>query len=176
MARTVTFKGNAVNLNHDPPFNNELKLNTETSTFPFIWVSLSQRCTIAKINTETGEILGEFRTISDSVGCNESSRTTVALDGSAWPVRVSSADYARDASWSPDGSRLAWHEWDLPDMPWDASAHSNVLQALARKDPAAARRAIERDIRNTATFLLKFAFNGTSGPLAVLRGEMRSVA
>ena len=63
-----------------------------------------------------------------------------------------------------------------PDMPWDASAHSDVLQALARKDPAAARRAIERDIRNTATFLLKFAFNGTSGPLAVLRGEMRSVA
>lgn len=45
----------------------------------------------------------------------------VPLDGSAWPVRVSHADYAWDPSWSPDGSTLAWHEWDLPDMPWDAS-------------------------------------------------------
>jgi hypothetical protein len=75
-------KGTAVNLNHG--FPNELQLNDETSTFPFIWVSLSVRCTIAKINTETGAILGEYRTISDDADCNQSSRTTVALDGSVW--------------------------------------------------------------------------------------------
>jgi len=46
---------------------------------------------------------------------------TVPLDGSAWPVRVSHADYAWDPVWSPDGSSLAWHEWDLPNMPWDGS-------------------------------------------------------
>lgn len=46
----------------------------------------------------------------------------VPLDGSAWPVRVSTgADFAWDPSWSPDGRVLVWHEWDLPDMPWDAS-------------------------------------------------------
>src|SRR5579862_220227 len=45
----------------------------------------------------------------------------VPLDGSTWPVRVSHADFAWDAAWSPDGTMLAWHEWDLPDMPWDAS-------------------------------------------------------
>ena len=45
----------------------------------------------------------------------------VALDGGEWPRRRSHADYAWDPAWSPDGARLAWHEWDLPDMPWDAS-------------------------------------------------------
>ena len=45
----------------------------------------------------------------------------VPLDGSAWPVRISDADYAWNPAWSPDGSLLAWHEWDLPGMPWDAS-------------------------------------------------------
>jgi dipeptidyl aminopeptidase/acylaminoacyl peptidase len=45
----------------------------------------------------------------------------VPLDGSAWPQRVSRADYAWDPAWSADGSTLAWHEWDLPNMPWDGS-------------------------------------------------------
>lgn len=44
------------------------------------------------------------------------------LDGSAWPARVSEgADYAWDPAWSPAGDTLAWHEWNLPDMPWDGS-------------------------------------------------------
>ena len=77
-------KGTLVNVNHSSPNNNQIQLNEETSTFPFIWVSLSVRCTIAKINTETGAILGEYRTISDTASCNQSSRTTVALDGSVW--------------------------------------------------------------------------------------------
>ena len=46
----------------------------------------------------------------------------VPADGSAWPVRLSTgADWAFDPAWSPDGRALAWHEWDFPDMPWDAS-------------------------------------------------------
>ena len=79
-------QGTMVNVNHDAPNNNQLQLNTTTSTFPFIWVSMSQRCTIVKIDTETGTMLGEYRTISDQASslCNQSSRTTVALDGSVW--------------------------------------------------------------------------------------------
>lgn len=62
-----------------------------------------------------------------------------------------------------------------PDMPWDASAHSDVLEALVNRDPAAVRRAIERDISNTASYLLKSSvFRGASGPLAELRGESGS--
>jgi dipeptidyl aminopeptidase/acylaminoacyl peptidase len=45
----------------------------------------------------------------------------VPLDASAWPVRLSSADYAWDPAFSPDGGHVAWHEWDLPNMPWDGS-------------------------------------------------------
>lgn len=45
----------------------------------------------------------------------------VPLDGSTWPVRMSRADYAWDPTWSADGRLLAWHEWDLPNMPWDGS-------------------------------------------------------
>jgi dipeptidyl aminopeptidase/acylaminoacyl peptidase len=35
--------------------------------------------------------------------------------------RISDADFVFDPTWSPDGETLVWHEWDLPDMPWDAS-------------------------------------------------------
>ena len=37
------------------------------------------------------------------------------------PLAISSADFAWDPSWSPDGTLLAWHEWSNPEMPWDSS-------------------------------------------------------
>jgi len=46
----------------------------------------------------------------------------VPVDASGVPVRAShGADYAWDPAWSPDGSLLSWHEWDLTAMSWDAS-------------------------------------------------------
>jgi dipeptidyl aminopeptidase/acylaminoacyl peptidase len=45
----------------------------------------------------------------------------VPSDGSQWPQRASTgADYSWDPAWSASGA-LAWHEWDLPGMSWDAS-------------------------------------------------------
>jgi len=75
-------QGALANVDHDAPDNDQLQVST--GTFPFIWIALSQRCTIAKIDTETGAILGEYRTVSDGAGCAESSRTTVSFDGSVW--------------------------------------------------------------------------------------------
>ena len=61
-----------------------------------------------------------------------------------------------------------------PDMPWDASAHGDLVRALKKNDPTAARRAVERDIRNTASYLLRSSFfRGVSGPLAELRSDVR---
>ena len=47
----------------------------------------------------------------------------IALDGSDGPGRVlvSGPDFVAAPRPSPDGGRLAWIEWDLPDMPWDAT-------------------------------------------------------
>jgi dipeptidyl aminopeptidase/acylaminoacyl peptidase len=42
------------------------------------------------------------------------------IDGSGWPTRLSTeADFCFDPTWSADSASVAWHEWDVPDMPWD---------------------------------------------------------
>lgn len=47
------------------------------------------------------------------------------------------------------------------DMPWDAVQHENLLGAIKSRRPAAARRAIVRDIGETAKSLLRLSmFNG----------------
>jgi dipeptidyl aminopeptidase/acylaminoacyl peptidase len=45
----------------------------------------------------------------------------VDLEPPSWPRQVSHTDFAWDPAWAPDGSRLAWHEWDLDAMSWDSS-------------------------------------------------------
>jgi len=57
----------------------------------------------------------------------------LALDGSDGPGRVlvSGPDFVSSPRFSPDGRWLAWLEWDLPFMPWDAS---RLRVALVRED------------------------------------------
>ncbi len=42
--------------------------------------------------------------------------------GEQWPQRLASGrDFYMQPVWSPTGDRLAWVEWDHPNMPWDGS-------------------------------------------------------
>lgn len=44
----------------------------------------------------------------------------VRLDGSRWPTDlVRGADFYMQPTWHPASNRIAWVEWDNPDMPWD---------------------------------------------------------
>ncbi|MBK9179249.1 MAG: S9 family peptidase [Acidimicrobiales bacterium] len=68
--------------------------------------------------------------------------------GGPWPVRLSDApDFALDPSWSADGGWVAWHEWDVPAMPWDesrwvvASADGSGVRASLAPDGAALQQA-----------------------------------
>ncbi len=61
----------------------EVVLQDTPSAFDVIWIAASGRGTIVKINTVTGDILGEYLTAPDGHGKNPS-RTTVDGDGSVW--------------------------------------------------------------------------------------------
>jgi dipeptidyl aminopeptidase/acylaminoacyl peptidase len=45
----------------------------------------------------------------------------IPLDGGDATTLVKGPDFVASPRLSPDGGRLAWLEWDHPDMPWDAT-------------------------------------------------------
>lgn len=64
----------------------------------------------------------------------------VAADGSGEIVTlVSGSDFYAAPRPSPDGSRLAWLSWDLPDMPWD---NTNLWAAELRENEISAARCL----------------------------------
>ena len=76
-------QGTLVSVNHDSPNNDQLQLDQPTEPFPFINVAASGRGTVVRANTETGQIVGEYRTAPEGRGLDPS-RTTVDLFGSVW--------------------------------------------------------------------------------------------
>jgi DNA-binding GntR family transcriptional regulator len=65
-----------------------------------------------------------------------------------------------------------------PDMPWDASAHGEMLEALRRKDAGGVQRAVARDIRTTGRHLATIGATELPGggpirsPMAELRIDL----
>ena len=46
----------------------------------------------------------------------------VEAAGSSWPKKLAAgADFYMQPVWHPQGSHLAWVEWDHPNMPWDGA-------------------------------------------------------
>lgn len=46
----------------------------------------------------------------------------VDTDGALWPAKLATGrDFYMQPAWHPAGDRLAWIEWDHPQMPWDGS-------------------------------------------------------
>ena len=73
---------------------------------------------------------------------------TVATDGSDEIVTLASgADFYAAPRPSPDGSRLAWLSWDLPDMPWD---NTNLWAAELREHEISNPRCLAGKQSNTA--------------------------
>jgi len=63
----------------------------------------------------------EDHTAGDAAQAVVNTIVAVPLDGGDPAVLVSGPDFVASPRLSPDGSRLAWLEWDHPDMPWDAT-------------------------------------------------------
>ncbi|NIM95390.1 MAG: hypothetical protein GTO18_16970 [Anaerolineales bacterium] len=95
-------QGTLVSVNHDAPNNDQLQLDSPTEPFPFINVAASGRGTVVRANTETGEIVGEYRTAPEGRGLDPS-RTTVDLFGNVWTANRGEADTIGDV---PHGSAV----------------------------------------------------------------------
>ena len=76
-------QGTLLNVNHDAPGNDQLQLNATTTPLPFIAVACSARGTLVRIDTVTGDVLGEYASSPDGMAANPS-RTTVDLFGNVW--------------------------------------------------------------------------------------------
>lgn len=74
-------QGTLFNVIHETA--NQLELDHTAREFDFLWVAVSSKGTIVKINTTTGQVIGEYFT-SPAGQPRNPSRTTVDLNGNVW--------------------------------------------------------------------------------------------
>lgn len=74
-------EGRSINVVHSAP--GQLELDDQTEPFPFIWVAVSSKGTVVKIDTRTGAVGGEYLTSPTGRG-RDPSRTTVDKNGNVW--------------------------------------------------------------------------------------------
>jgi DNA-binding beta-propeller fold protein YncE len=76
-------QGTLVDVNYDPPNNDQLQLDTTGTPFAFVNVAATGRGTIVRINAETGITIGEYRTAPEGLNASPS-RTSVDSLGNVW--------------------------------------------------------------------------------------------
>jgi len=75
--------GVLVDVNHDAPNGDQLQLDSSGEPFSILSVACGGLDTVVRINTVTGEILGEYRTVPGDLD-GDPSRATTDLEGSCW--------------------------------------------------------------------------------------------
>lgn len=109
-SRTYTFTEDFDDIPDDPQSeitkinvvtdNDEVKLDDTTTPFNFIWVAVSTKGTVVKIDTNTGEVLGEYRTAPEGMALDPS-RTTVDKNGNVWVSNRAESGFVAAGSIAP---------------------------------------------------------------------------
>jgi len=93
--------------------------------------------------------------------CEQAGQCNVLLAdvrGRDLPVRLSDSPwYAFNPAFSPDGTRLAWQEWDEANMPWDEARLQIVRLARPLGECAAAHDALPFQVTTTGRPRVSFA-------------------
>lgn len=88
----------------------------------------------------------------------------VDSEGKHWPSRFSEGrDFYMQPAWHPSGDRLAWVEWDHPNMPWDGTELKVANVAYPEGGlPVCTRAAVVVGDKETAIFQGTFSPDGNS--------------
>lgn len=76
-------QGTLINVHHDSVHDQIQLYDGDTKPFRFINVAASARGTVVRIDTDTGQIVGEYKTAPEGRGLSPS-RTTVDVHGNVW--------------------------------------------------------------------------------------------
>jgi dipeptidyl aminopeptidase/acylaminoacyl peptidase len=88
----------------------------------------------------------------------------VDTEGKHWPARFSEGrDFYMQPAWHPSGDRLAWVEWDHPNMPWDGTELKVATVAFAEGSlPIATTATVVAGGKQTSVFQCTFTPDGRS--------------
>ena len=96
----------------------------------------------------------------------------VDSDGRDWPKRlVQGADFYMQPVWSPRGDRIAWVDWNHPNMPWDGSVLRSARISLDGAEPVLGEITALAGAPDVPVFQPAFSPDGTSLAFIEERGE-----
>ncbi|MBW2735660.1 MAG: hypothetical protein JRH20_25020, partial [Deltaproteobacteria bacterium] len=78
--------------------------------------------------------------------------------GSRWPTRLASgADFYMQPTWHPNGEKVAWVEWDHPQMPWDGTRL--MLASLTLEEGVCVNKDTQLIVGDTETAIFQPLFS-----------------